>query len=110
MKLSKPGFLLSLSLGVAVTLAVACGSDDGDSGSTSSSGTAAPGSGAAGVATQVAQGTQAGAAGSYTPLPKDQQTLTLAYAEPDFLDPQKPQFSQDIGVENMLFRGLYLYG
>lgn len=39
--------------------------------------------------------------------PAAQQKITIAQPEPQFLDPHKSNFEQDIGIERMLFRGLY---
>ena len=39
--------------------------------------------------------------------PADQQKISISQPEPEFLDPHKSNFEQDIGVERMIFRGLY---
>jgi oligopeptide transport system substrate-binding protein len=39
--------------------------------------------------------------------PPDQQTLIVQSGEPEFFDPHRSNFEQDIAVERMLFRGLY---
>jgi oligopeptide transport system substrate-binding protein len=39
--------------------------------------------------------------------PADQQVLIAQSAEPEFFDPHRSNFEQDIAVERMLFRGLY---
>jgi len=39
--------------------------------------------------------------------PPDQQTLIVQANEPEFFDPQRSNFEQDIAIERMLFRGLY---
>lgn len=39
--------------------------------------------------------------------PADQQKITIQLGEPQYLDPHRSSFEQDIGVERMLFRGLY---
>jgi oligopeptide transport system substrate-binding protein len=39
--------------------------------------------------------------------PADQQVLTIQQNEPEFFDPQRSNFEQDISIERMLFRGLY---
>src|SRR5262249_14569243 len=100
---TKRGVLLSLAFGVAIFAAIACGSDKKESTSSSTAATTAAGTAAAAAGTSAPTQT----ALNYTPAPKDQQVLTVQYAEPDFLDPHKSQFSQDIGVERMLFRGLF---
>jgi oligopeptide transport system substrate-binding protein len=61
---------------------------------------------------QEAKGTAApgGAAQAtgYTPAPRDQQRFVVNMgATPDFLDPHKSQFEQDIAIERLLFRGLF---
>jgi oligopeptide transport system substrate-binding protein len=104
--------LLGAVLALSVLFAVACGSDDKNE----SKATTAPGSPAA-AATTGAAGTQAAApvpsaqpqTGGYTALPKEQQVYKIPLTEPDYLDPHKSQFTQDIGVEKLLFRGLF-YG
>ena len=99
MKLTKRGFLISLALGAAVTVAAACGSDKDEESKSSTSGAATS---AANVERTVAPTT------GYAPAAKEQQTFTVAYpAQPDFLDPHKSQFSQDISIERWLYRGLF---
>jgi oligopeptide transport system substrate-binding protein len=39
--------------------------------------------------------------------PADQQVLVAQSAEPEFFDPHRSNFEQDIAIERMLFRGLY---
>ena len=39
--------------------------------------------------------------------PPDQQMLVAQSAEPEFFDPHRSNFEQDIAIERMLFRGLY---
>ncbi|HUS82054.1 MAG TPA: peptide ABC transporter substrate-binding protein [Dehalococcoidia bacterium] len=39
--------------------------------------------------------------------PPDQQVLIAQSAEPEFFDPHRSNFEQDIAIERMLFRGLY---
>src|SRR5262245_52935096 len=98
MKSVSSRMLLSLALGLAVVVAVACGSDDKKS---TSNATSAAGTTAAGAASQAPSG-------GYTAAPKEQQVLTVNLgSEPDFLDPHKSQFEQDIAVERLLFRGLF---
>ena len=46
-------------------------------------------------------------AGSGDKAPADQQKIVVAMPEPQFLDPQKSNFEQDIAVLRTLFRGLY---
>lgn len=98
MKISKRGVVLALGLGLAVTLAVACGSSKKDS---STSATTAPGasSPAAGAATQ--------AAGA--DLAADQTFRINLGGEPDTLDPSKATFSTELTVIEQLFRGPFAY-
>lgn len=39
--------------------------------------------------------------------PPDQQKLIVQSGEPEFFDPHRSNFEQDIAIERMLFRGLY---
>ena len=39
--------------------------------------------------------------------PADQQVLVAQSTEPEFFDPLRSSFEQDIAIERMLFRGLY---
>ena len=39
--------------------------------------------------------------------PAGQQKITVQLPEPEFVDPHRSNFEQDIGLERMLFRGLY---
>ena len=100
------GVLLGAVTALTLGIAMACGSE-----SSSTSSTTTPG-GSQGAATTAPSGTTAAQTGTQAPqaayqaLPKDQQVLKIPYAEPDFLDPHKSQFSQDIGVQRLLFRGL----
>ncbi len=74
--------LTLVALTATLTLAiVACG------GSTKTSSTATPGTGGA--------------------APAAQQNLIVQNSEPEFFDPQRSNFEQDIAIERMLFRGLY---
>ncbi|MBI5284823.1 MAG: peptide ABC transporter substrate-binding protein [Chloroflexi bacterium] len=86
-------FLLFTALtSAALVLAAACGSDKE---TTDKSPTAGAGKTAAATA---AGGDQA---------PADQQKITIQLPEPEFVDPHRSNFEQDIGIERMLFRGLY---
>lgn len=108
MKWTKKGLLLSLTMGLAVMAAVACGSDDSETPSTggSTSGTAAPGQAASTAAPTTSA--PASSTGSYTPAPAAQQVFVIGLAgQPVFLDPHKSQFSQDIAVERQLWRPLF---
>ena len=46
-------------------------------------------------------------AGAGAAAPADQQVLVAQSAEPEFFDPQRSNFEQDIAIARMLFRGLY---
>ncbi len=39
--------------------------------------------------------------------PASQQVLTIQQNEPEYFDPQRSNFEQDISIERMIFRGLY---
>ena len=41
------------------------------------------------------------------PAPADQQKVIMHSTEPEFFDPHRSNFEQDIAIERMLFRGLY---
>ncbi len=85
-------FLLFAGLmSATLVLAAACSSDD-DKDKTPVGKTQAAG------ATTSAADAQA---------PADQQKITIQLGEPEFYDPHRSNFEQDIGVERMLFRGLY---
>jgi oligopeptide transport system substrate-binding protein len=47
------------------------------------------------------------APGGEEKAPADQQVLVVQQNEPEFFDPQRSNFEQDISIERMLFRGLY---
>ncbi len=79
-------------MSATLVFAAACSSDDDKKDETPASGTTP------------AAGTTTSAGGQ---APADQQKITVQFAEPQFYDPQKSNFEQDIGVERMLFRGLY---
>jgi oligopeptide transport system substrate-binding protein len=53
--------------------------------------------------------TQAAAAGARPAdaAPDDQQILRASAAEPQYLDPHRSSFAQDIAIERMIFRGLF---
>jgi oligopeptide transport system substrate-binding protein len=75
--------VLAALTGVLTLAIVACGGDGGEE----KTATGTPGGG--GVA------------------PADQQVLVAQSAEPEFFDPHRSNFEQDIAIERMLFRGLY---
>lgn len=97
---------VTLLFGVlALALAVACGSDN----KSETKATTAPGSGTQQAAATTASGTAAPAA-SGRPADAandDQQMLRASFIEPQYLDPHRSSFAQDISVERMLFRGLF---
>lgn len=78
-------------LSLALVGAAACG------GTSSSDKTATAGAGGA-KTTTTGTGDQA---------PADQQKVVVQSVEPQFYDPHRSNFEQDIAVERMLFRGLY---
>lgn len=51
--------------------------------------------------------TDPGDGGEEGQAPADQQKIVVSIGEPEFYDPQRSSFEQDIAVERMLFRGLY---
>jgi ABC-type oligopeptide transport system substrate-binding subunit len=81
--------LLAGLLSIMLVVAAACGGDDDDEDGEQPSATEPSGDG---------DGAQA---------PADQQKLTVWFVEPQLLDPHRSSFEQDIGVERMIFRGLY---
>src|SRR6185295_13534504 len=89
-----PAGLLSLLM----IAAVACG------GGTSSADKTAT-AGAGGGAKTAPSGTST--TGSADHAPADQQKVTIQTGEPEFYDPHRSNFEQDIAVARMLFRGLY---
>lgn len=99
----KYGILWSLALGVGVMLAVACGGDSEDETTTSTGGgtAATQAAGAAATAQQATSGRPGDAAND------DQQNLRASIIEPQYLDPHRSSFAQDISIERMLFRGLF---
>lgn len=72
---------------LALTFAAACGDDD----NTSSTPTSASGSSTATTSGTAHKGGE----------------ITMQYVEPESFDPHWSQFAQDIGVERMVWRGLY---
>lgn len=81
-------------LSAVLVVGAACGGDDDKEdktpagGKTTAAGTATPATGA-------------------DMAPADQQKITIQFPEPEFYDPHRSNFEQDIGVERMMFRGLY---
>ncbi len=107
---NRRGGLLTAVLALTVLFAVACGSseDDKSKATTTTGGGQAAATAAAGATQAAGQASPAATqAAAYTPAAKDQQVLRVQYAEPDFFDPHKSQFSQDIGVQRHLFRPLF---
>lgn len=82
--------LLAGLLSFALVLGAACGGDDDDD----------DGDGGGPAATE-----PSGAGDDLAPA--DQQKITIQSVEPEFYDPHRSNFEQDIGVERMLFRALY---
>lgn len=98
MNIRSRGFLLFAGLmSIALVAAAACssGTSSGDKTKTA----------AAGGGTTPAAGTTTTAGGAQAPA--DQQKITIQSPEPEFYDPHRSSFEQDIAVERMLFRGLY---
>lgn len=86
-------FLLPMAvLTAGLVFAAACGGDDDDEG---------------GDTTPAATAEGTSSSGSGDMAPADQQKIRIAQPEPQFLDPQKSNFEQDIGIERFLYRGLY---
>ena len=93
MNIRNKWFLVLAGLATAsLVFAAACGGDDDDDGDEDGGETPAATSGAGG------EGDRA---------PADQQNITIQLGEPQFLDPHRSSFEQDIGVIRMIFRGLY---
>ncbi|MEX2225813.1 MAG: peptide ABC transporter substrate-binding protein [Dehalococcoidia bacterium] len=82
--------ILAGLLASVLVFAAACGGDDddGDGGDQTPSATQPAG-------------------GNGETAPADQQNITIQSGEPQFLDPHRSNFEQDIGVIRMMFRGLY---
>lgn len=78
-------FLIGALITIVALFAVACGGDDEEE-----EGGATP--------TKAAGGEKA---------PADQQVLIVQQGEPEYFDPHRSNFEQDISIERMLFRGLY---
>jgi oligopeptide transport system substrate-binding protein len=81
--------ILAGLLSFVLVLGAACGGDDDDDGDGDNTPTTGETPGGGGMA------------------PADQQKLTIQFVEPQLLDPHRSSFEQDIGVERMIFRGLY---
>src|SRR5690349_12507736 len=75
---------------LAAVFAAACGDDDDDNGGGNNGGNATA--------------TQSGAAA------KKGGQITIVYPEPESFDPHYSSFAQDIGVQRMVFRGLFRIG
>lgn len=98
-------FLLAAGMMSAVlVVAAACGG-----GKSSADKTATAGAGGGAKTTTTGTTSTAGTAttGSVDQAPADQQKIVTQSIEPLFYDPHRSNFEQDIGVERMLFRGLY---
>jgi oligopeptide transport system substrate-binding protein len=52
-------------------------------------------------------GAKTATTGAADQAPADQQKIVTQMPEPEFVDPHRSNFEQDIGIERMLFRGLY---
>jgi oligopeptide transport system substrate-binding protein len=104
----------------ATTLAMACGGGGNNANNKAANNAAKPSAAASAAATSTAAAKPSAAAGSPAAqatnqrpadaAPPDQQKLTVRLAaEPEFLDPQQSEFEQDIAVEHLLFRGLFVF-
>src|SRR5947208_731493 len=90
--------LLAGVMSFGLVAVAACGGGTSSSDKTATAG--------AGGGAKTATGTSTGGAADMAPA--DQQKLTVNLgAEPQYYDPHRSNFEQDIGVERMLFRGLY---
>jgi oligopeptide transport system substrate-binding protein len=81
--------LLSIFAIVALTAFAACGDDDDDDGGDDGGEEPTDATGEGDVA------------------PPEEQRLIMHSVEPEFLDPQRSNFEQDIAIQRMMFRGLY---
>jgi ABC-type oligopeptide transport system substrate-binding subunit len=86
--------LLAGVLSLTLVLAAACGGgDDDDDDPTPADGETPSATEPSGTTDDMA--------------PADQQKIVIAQPEPEFLDPHRSNFEQDIGIERFLYRGLY---
>jgi oligopeptide transport system substrate-binding protein len=92
--------LVAGTMSAMLVVGAACSSGTSSSDKTA---TAAAGGGK----TPAAGKTTAATSATGGQAPADQQKITVQSAEPQFYDPHRSSFEQDIGVERMLFRGLY---
>ncbi len=101
MSIRSKWFLLAAGMMSAMLIVgAACGG-----GKSSSDKTATASAGGAGKTTTAGSTSTTGGTGDQAPA--DQQKITIQSGEPQFYDPHRSNFEQDIGVERMLFRGLY---
>ncbi len=98
MNIRSRGFLLFAGLMSIMLVAAAACSSGTSSGDKTKTAAAGGGKTPAAGATTSTGGEQAPAA---------QQKITIQSAEPQFYDPHRSSFEQDIGIERLLFRGLY---
>jgi len=84
--------ILAGLLASVLVFAAACGGDDDDEDN--------------GDGDQTPAATEP-AGGNGDMAPADQQQITVQLGEPQFLDPHRSSFEQDIAVIRTLFRGLY---
>lgn len=99
-------FTLFFGVLALTIVAVACGSSDKKE---ETKATTAPGAAATQAAATTGAGTAAPAASGRPAdaAADDQQILRASIIEPQYLDPHRSSFAQDISVERMLFRGLF---
>jgi len=89
--------LLTATMSAVLVLAAACGGGKSSSDKTAD----------AGGAKSPAANATTSTGGPADAAPADQQKITIQQPEPEFYDPHRSNFEQDIAVERMLFRGLY---
>jgi oligopeptide transport system substrate-binding protein len=83
--------ILAGLLSATLIFGAACGGDDDDDGGDDDTPTAG----------------ETTTTGGDDMAPADQQNIVIQSVEPQYLDPHRSSFEQDIGIERMIFRGLY---
>ncbi len=92
--------LAFLVVTLLAVLAVACGEEE-------KTPTAAPPATATSTGTGTATSTPPATATPGDQAPADQQVITVQSTEPQFYDPHRSNFAQDITIARMVWRGLY---
>ncbi len=87
--------ILAGLLSAVLVFGAACGGDDDDAGDNTP------------TAGETADATTGPGDGGEGQAPADQQKLTATSTAPQFVDPHKSNFEQDIALARMLWRGLY---